>query len=51
MSLKGGLLPTRADAVGSRNAQVTVIDRGVADLHFCSMNRADLVFAVCHLMG
>lgn len=32
--------------------QVTdLIDRGVTDLHFYTMNRADLVFAICHLVG
>jgi methylenetetrahydrofolate reductase (NADPH) len=30
---------------------VDLIDRGVKDLHFYTMNRADLVFAVCHLIG
>ena len=28
-----------------------LIDRGVADIHFYTMNRADLVFAICHLAG
>jgi methylenetetrahydrofolate reductase (NADPH) len=28
-----------------------LIDRGVTDLHFYTMNRADLVFAICHLIG
>jgi methylenetetrahydrofolate reductase (NADPH) len=28
-----------------------LIDRGVEDLHFYTMNRADLVFAICHLVG
>jgi methylenetetrahydrofolate reductase (NADPH) len=28
-----------------------LIDRGITDLHFYTMNRADLVFAVCHLIG
>ncbi len=28
-----------------------LIDRGVRDLHFYTMNRADLVFAICHLIG
>ena len=27
------------------------IDRGVEELHFYTMNRADLVFAICHLVG
>jgi methylenetetrahydrofolate reductase (NADPH) len=30
---------------------VDLIDRGVKDLHFYTMNRADLVFAICHLIG
>lgn len=28
-----------------------LIDRGVADLHFYTMNKADLVYAICHLIG
>ena len=30
---------------------VDLIDRGVTDLHFYTMNRADLVYAICHLIG
>jgi len=30
---------------------IDLIDRGVKDLHFYTMNRADLVFAICHLIG
>jgi methylenetetrahydrofolate reductase (NADPH) len=30
---------------------VDLVDRGVADFHFYTMNRADLVFAICHLLG
>jgi methylenetetrahydrofolate reductase (NADPH) len=30
---------------------VDLIDRGVKELHFYTMNRADLVFAICHLIG
>jgi methylenetetrahydrofolate reductase (NADPH) len=26
-------------------------DRGVTDFHFYTMNRADLVYAICHLLG
>lgn len=26
-------------------------DRGVSDFHFYTMNRADLVYAICHLLG
>lgn len=28
-----------------------LIDHGVEDLHFYTMNKADLVYAVCHLIG
>jgi methylenetetrahydrofolate reductase (NADPH) len=27
------------------------MDRGVTDFHFYTMNRADLVYATCHLLG
>jgi len=30
---------------------IDLIDHGVEDLHFYTMNRADLVFAICHLIG
>jgi methylenetetrahydrofolate reductase (NADPH) len=30
---------------------IDLIDRGVTRLHFYTMNRADLVFAICHLIG
>jgi len=30
---------------------VDLVDHGVADFHFYTMNRADLVFAICHLLG
>ena len=30
---------------------VDLIDHGVTDLHFYTMNKADLVFAICHLIG
>ncbi|MGL4323577.1 MAG: methylenetetrahydrofolate reductase [NAD(P)H] [Beijerinckiaceae bacterium] len=30
---------------------IDLIDRGVNDLHFYTMNKADLVYAVCHLVG
>ncbi len=30
---------------------VDLVDRGVTDFHFYTMNRADLVFAICHLLG
>ena len=29
----------------------TCVDRGVTDFHFYTMNRADLVYAICHLLG
>jgi methylenetetrahydrofolate reductase (NADPH) len=28
-----------------------LVNRGVTDFHFYTMNRADLVYAVCHLLG
>uniref|UniRef100_UPI002FCBF26B methylenetetrahydrofolate reductase n=1 Tax=Bosea sp. (in: a-proteobacteria) TaxID=1871050 RepID=UPI002FCBF26B len=28
-----------------------LVDRGVCDLHFYTMNKADLVYAICHLVG
>lgn len=32
--------------------QVTdLVDRGVTDIHFYTLNRADLVYAICHLLG
>jgi Methylenetetrahydrofolate reductase len=30
---------------------IDLIDHGVEDLHLYTMNRADLVFAICHLIG
>ena len=30
---------------------VDLFDRGVTDFHFYTMNRADLVYAICHLLG
>ena len=30
---------------------IDLIDHGIEDLHFYTMNRADLVFAICHLIG
>ena len=30
---------------------IDLIDRGVTQFHFYTMNRADLVYAICHLVG
>jgi methylenetetrahydrofolate reductase (NADPH) len=30
---------------------IDLFDRGVTNFHFYTMNRADLVFAICHLLG
>jgi methylenetetrahydrofolate reductase (NADPH) len=30
---------------------IDLVDHGVTDLHFYTMNRADLVYAICHLLG
>ncbi len=39
-----------AAAVASEQA-LDLVDRGVTEFHFYTMNRADLVYAVCHLLG
>jgi methylenetetrahydrofolate reductase (NADH) len=28
-----------------------LVDCGVSEFHFYTMNRADLVYAICHLLG
>ena len=30
---------------------IDLVDRGVSEFHFYTMNRADLVYAICHLLG
>ncbi len=48
-----GDAPTRrliAAAVAAEQV-MDLVDRGVTDFHFYTMNRADLVFAICHLLG
>src|SRR5207302_10496056 len=30
---------------------IELVDHGVTDFHFYTMNRADLVYAICHLLG
>src|ERR671916_2776451 len=30
---------------------IDLVDRGVSEIHFYTMNRADLVYAICHLLG
>jgi methylenetetrahydrofolate reductase (NADPH) len=30
---------------------IDLVDRGVTEFHFYTMNRADLVYAICHLLG
>ena len=30
---------------------IDLVDRGVEEFHFYTMNRADLVYAICHLLG
>jgi methylenetetrahydrofolate reductase (NADPH) len=39
-----------AAAVAAEQA-IDLVDRGVTDFHFYTMNRADLVYAICHLLG
>lgn len=46
--------PTTRQLVAAAVAAEQVIDlveRGVAEFHFYTMNRADLVYATCHLLG
>ena len=46
-------LPTRRLIAAALAAEQVfdLLDRGVEQFHFYTMNRADLVFAVCHLLG
>ena len=39
-----------AAAVAAEQA-IDLLDRGVNSFHFYTMNRADLVYAICHLLG
>ena len=39
-----------AAAVAAEQA-LDLVDQGVRDFHFYTMNKADLVFAICHLLG
>jgi methylenetetrahydrofolate reductase (NADPH) len=39
-----------AAAVAAEQA-IDLLDRGVTGFHFYTMNRADLVYAICHLLG
>lgn len=39
-----------AAAVAAEQA-LDLLDRGVDEFHFYTMNRADLVYAICHLLG
>jgi methylenetetrahydrofolate reductase (NADPH) len=42
----------RLIAAGVAAEQVLdLVDRGITDFHFYTMNRADLVYAICHLLG
>lgn len=50
--LENDLETRRLIAAAVAAEQVTdLVDRGVADIHFYTLNRADLVFAICHLLG
>ncbi|MGE3306651.1 MAG: methylenetetrahydrofolate reductase [NAD(P)H] [Rhizobiaceae bacterium] len=39
-----------ASAVAAEQV-MDLVERGVSDFHFYTMNRADLVFAICHMIG
>jgi methylenetetrahydrofolate reductase (NADPH) len=38
-------------AAVSAEQVLDLVDHGVTDFHFYTMNRADLVYAICHLLG
>ena len=44
------VLPSPTAAVAAEQV-LDLVDRGVTDFHFYTMNRADLVYAICHLLG
>jgi methylenetetrahydrofolate reductase (NADPH) len=39
-----------AAAIAAEQA-IELVDNGITDLHFYTLNRADLVYAICHLLG
>ena len=39
-----------ASAVAAEQV-LDLVERGVSDFHFYTMNRADLAFAICHMIG
>ena len=39
-----------ASAVAAEQV-MDLVERGVSDFHFYTMNRADLAFAICHMIG
>jgi len=39
-----------ASAVAAEQV-MDLVERGVGDFHFYTMNRSDLVFAICHMIG
>lgn len=44
---------TRSHVAASVCAEqvLDLVDRGVSDFHFYTMNRADLVYSICHILG
>src|SRR6202051_4595593 len=38
-------------AAAAAEQVLDLVDHGVTDFHFYTMNRADLVYAICHLLG
>lgn len=38
-------------AASTAEQVLDLVDRGINEFHFYTMNRADLVFAICHLLG
>ena len=41
------------EVVGAVAAEqvMDLVDQGIRQFHFYTMNRADLVYAICHLLG
>ena len=40
-----------AEGLVAAEQVLDLVDHGITDFHFYTMNRADLVYAICHLLG
>ena len=43
--------PATGRAVRVTTIADCLVERGVTEFHFYTMNRAELVYAICHLLG